>query len=150
MEFFYSMNFVWLLIIIIALAVEAATVSLASIWFSIGAVVAWISSFFIKSVPIQIGIFLIVSLVLLYFTRPVAIKYLKVGKERTNANSLIGKKAIVIMSIDPMKNEGQVKVGGQIWSAKTTDHDKVSKNSEVIIKGIEGVKLIVEKIAEEE
>lgn len=86
---------------------------------------------------------------LLYFTRPIAIKFLKIGKETTNANSLIGKIGIVLLPIEPLKNYGQVKVNGQIWSAKSANGVDIDKDKKVIIKEIQGVKLVVEPIEEE-
>lgn len=143
---------VWIAVIIVALIIEGATASLTTIWFAIGAVVAWIVSFIPLSPeamwPVQILVFLVVSLILLYFTRPLAMKYLKVGRTRTNADSNIGKIGLVIQPIDPIKNQGQVKVGGQVWSAKTDDNRQIAKGANVTIKAIQGVKLIVEEKVE--
>lgn len=141
-----NMEFVWLGIIIVAIIVEASSVSLTSIWFAIGALFAWLLSLVFPNNPgLEIFCFLVVSITLLIFTRPIAMKYLKVGREKTNVNLLVGKLAIVIVDIQPLDNKGQVKVDGQIWSAKTPDNSEIKKDTKVRIKSIQGVKLIVTK-----
>lgn len=143
----FAVVWLWLAIIIIALVIEGMTTSLTSIWFAIGALVAWLISFLpLGSAmwPAQIVVFFLVSFLLLYFTRPLAMQYLKIGRTRTNADSNIGKTALVIENIDPILNKGQVKVGGQIWSAKTEDNRQIAKGAYVKIKEIQGVKLVVE------
>ena len=90
--------------------------------------------------------FLIVSLILLIFTRPIAMRYLNTNRTRTNAESLIGKEAVVTQTIENLKNQGQVIVGGIEWTARTDDNEKmIEKDTVVEIERIEGVKLIVKK-----
>ena len=95
---------------------------------------------------LQILLFLAVSLVLLYLTRPVAVKYFNKDRVKTNAESLVGQQAIVISEIDNLQGIGQVTVGRQEWSARSTDDNKkLPVGSVVIIRAISGVKLIVEE-----
>lgn len=95
----------------------------------------------------QMFVFLIASAILVYFTRPVAKKYLKIGTTKTNVNSIIGLVGIVTKAIKPF-NTGQVKVAGQIWTAKSLDNDEIEEGKQVKVIKVEGVKLIV-KIQEE-
>lgn len=134
--------FIWLILIVILILMEAATVNLTTIWLAGGALIALLFS--LLSLPLwsQISVFFIISIILLIFTRPLAIKYLKVGKYKTNADALIGLTGIVIKDISEHQT-GQVKIKGQIWTAVAKE-DFIAADTEVVIKAIEGVKLIVE------
>jgi membrane protein implicated in regulation of membrane protease activity len=92
----------------------------------------------------QFIIFLVVSILLLYFTRPLVKDKLKVGTTKTNADALVGKTATVTSDITATV-PGQVKVSGMEWSAVSEDAEPVAAGTSVIIKGIEGVKLIVSR-----
>ncbi len=98
-------------------------------------------------VPIigQILVFLVSSSVLLYFTRPIAKNYLKIGNTRTNVNSLIGETGIVLKEILTFY-KGQVKVNGQIWTARSLDNEEIKENERVEIVRVEGVTLIVKRV----
>lgn len=88
----------------------------------------------------------VVSAVLLFFTRPVAVKYFNRDRERTNAEALVGRQAIVISEIDNLQSTGQVTINGMEWTARTIADGQVIKPGEVvIIRGINGVKLLVER-----
>lgn len=139
------LEFIWLAIIVIAIIVEASSVSLTSIWFAIGALAAWLFSLIFNLPAVEIIIFFAVSIILLIFTRPIAMNYLKVGKERTNADQLVGKVAIVVADIHPLQGKGRVRVGSQEWAAMTEQGEDIVKDTKVRIKAIKGVKLIVEK-----
>lgn len=138
-------TYVWLGILIICIVIEAATLGLTAVWFAFGALITLFISFTSIGVWGQTFIFLLTSSCLLYFTRPISIKYLKIGHTKTNYESLIGKKAIVIEDIDNYQGRGQVKVDGQIWSAKTEAKEVIEKDSKVMINEVVGVKLIVSK-----
>ena len=138
-----SMIWVWLIVAVIFIIIEAITVGLTTIWFAAGALVGLILAFFKVPVMAQIIIFLIVSLVLLGTTRKVFVKKLKTGSEKTNVDALIGEEGVVLEDITP-HNVGLVKVKGQNWSAAAYDKDAVIPKDTVIkVKAIEGVKLIV-------
>ncbi|MFZ7121020.1 MAG: NfeD family protein [Eubacteriaceae bacterium] len=138
----------WIIAIIFFIIVEALTMGLATIWFAIGSVIALIAAFFKIPFYIQFALFLISSLVLLAFTRPIFVDYLKVGKTKTNVDSIIGNIGIVLEDINTFKY-GQVKVNGQIWTAKSEMKVHIEKNTKVEIIGVEGVKLIVKEIKED-
>jgi len=79
------------------------------------------------------------------FTRPIAEKYLKVGKQKTNMDSLVGEKAVIIDTAEPFKT-GQAKIRGQVWSFEgINDDDQFENGEEVIVEKIEGVRLLVKK-----
>ncbi len=139
-----SAQLFWLVAMIIFIVVEAVSVGLLTIWFAFGALVALIASYFQLSFMVQVAIFAITSLLLLFYTRPIIKKFITPRSVKTNAESLIGKKAVVIKEITEHAY-GQVKVGAQVWTAKATTQETINKDSEVIIDAIEGVKLIVKK-----
>ena len=115
---------------------------LATIWFAGGAVVAAISTLFIGSIIVQIIIFLVISIVLLYLTKPLR-KKLKIGREKTNVEAIVGKTGFVMETVSPA-SFGQVKVGGIMWTAISDDPGGVIDiGAEITVIGVEGVKLIV-------
>ena len=105
-------------------------------------------SLFVDSLVIQIGVFTISSILLLFCTRPFAKKFTKNDNTITNANSIIGKKAIVTKEINSLKGTGQIKVNGEAWSAKCSKEDIIEEGATVTILNINGVKAIVEKANE--
>lgn len=135
---------VWLVLFVILLLIEIFTMGLTTIWFAGGAIVAFFASILGFGIVVQIVVFLVVSLLLLVLTRPVAVKYFNRERQKTNAESLIGQKALVLEDIDTLAAKGRVEIRGQEWSAKTDDPSgKIAKNTVVVVEGIQGVKLIV-------
>lgn len=127
------------------LAIEIFTLGLTTIWFAAGALVAVVAALAGFNLGIQIGAFVVVSVVLLFFTRPVAVRYLNSRTTKTNAEALVGKSARVTIDINNLKGEGQVVISGLEWTARSSVDTATFKQDEyVTIVGIEGVKLIVE------
>lgn len=136
----------WLVALVLFIVVEIATMGLTTIWFAGGALVAVIAAALGVPLWLQIVLFLVVSFVLLYFTRPIAVKYFNRDRVKTNAESLVGKQAVVIGEIDNLQGIGQVTVGGMEWSARAAEEGvKLTTGSVVDIVAINGVKLIVEE-----
>ena len=136
----------WLGILAVLLIIEAATVGLVTVWFAGAAIASGAGA----GAVTQWLLFLAVSLVLLFFTRPLAVRYMKRGIPRTNVNSLIGKKAVVIQKIDNLSQTGQVRINDIEWMARTeSDGEKIPEESVVEIEAVRGVKLIVKKCKEE-
>lgn len=134
----------WLAIFIVLLLIEIVTMGLTTIWFAGGALLAFLAGIAGFELGVQIGVFVVVSILLLILTRPLAVKYFNQERQKTNAESLIGQQALVTEDIDTIKAKGQVEIRGQIWSAKTDEPDgKIAKNTVVVVNGIQGVKLIV-------
>lgn len=137
---------IWLVIFVVLVIVEIVTMGLATIWFAGGALVATLVAAIGGPFWLQIIVFIVVSAILLFFTRPIAVKYFNKERVRTNVESLIGKQAIVISEIENLHSVGQVTVNGQEWSARSSKSDvKIPVGTVVVILAIDGVKLIVEE-----
>lgn len=138
---------VWIAATVILIAVEVFTLGLTTIWFAAGALLACLAAVLHLHVGIQVAIFIVVSIVLLVFTRPWAVKYLNSRTTKTNAEAIVGKKVRVIKDINNLKGEGQVSVGGIEWTARSFDETVTFKAEDIVrVIGIEGVKLIVEPV----
>lgn len=138
-----SMIVIWLAVALVMLVIEALTVGLATIWFAAGALVALLAALLDFSIAVQIVLFLAVSICLLVFTRKIFVEKLKAGSEKTNVDALVGEKGFVISPIHPYE-VGQVKVGGQVWSAVGKNPDETFAVDQLVkINAIEGVKLVV-------
>lgn len=139
----------WLIAAGIFFIIEMATIGFLVFWLGIGALLAMVTSFLTDSILIQVLVFVITSTLLLIFTRPLVNKFIKVPKEvKTNAYSIIGKKGIVISNINNIEGSGQIKIDGDVWSAKSADDEDIAKDTEVEIVEIDGVKAVVKKISE--
>lgn len=136
---------VWIAILIVMLIVEILTMALTTIWFAGGALVAFIASLLGAGIPLQVTLFVMVSLLLLAGTRPYALKVFNKDRIRTNVESLIGVTAIVLEDIDNLHATGQVQVNGQEWTARSVDDSRIEAGKEVLIEKISGVKLIVKE-----
>jgi len=155
MSIFFDLGFavptywIWLGIAIIMAIIEAGTMGLTTIWFALAALVMVFLSFFFNFIPyeIQLFIFLAISSILLFFTRPLAIKKFKTGKEKTNVDSLVGKNALVTKQITEF-DRGEVKLNGQIWSARTEDSVTLNEGTKCEVVRIEGVQAVVRALAE--
>ena len=135
----------WLIIFAILLVIEIATLGLTTVWFALGALAAFLAAYIGFGTVVQVIVFLVVSIILLILTRPIAMKFFNQKREHTNAESLIGQKAVVKEEINTVQALGRVEVNGMEWSAKTDESDVIEAGTIVLIKGIQGVKLIVEK-----
>ena len=138
-----AMLFLWLVLLILFISVEAATLGLTTIWFAGGSLAAIIAALLGTPVFVQVILFLIVSLALLFFTRPVAVKYFNRERVRTNVESLVGKQGVVLSEIDNLKEQGQITVGGQEWSARSMENMRISAGTVVEVVSVSGVKLFV-------
>lgn len=138
------MWYIWLILIGIFAVAEIITPGFLVIWLSAGSLCAMITSFFTDNIIIQATIFVISSAIFICFTRPLAKKLTKKDNNVvTNAFAIVGKKAIVIQDINPTLGVGQIKVDGQIWSAKCEGEKIIPKDTEVFILAIDGVKAVV-------
>ncbi len=140
-----SWPIVWVVVAIVMAIIEAVTLGLTTIWFAAGALITIVFAWFGLPYYVQIVAFLAVSFILLVLTRPIIKKYLKVGEVKTNVDSLIGKSCIVLSDITEHKY-GQVKLAGQVWTAKSQTNETILAGEEVTVSSVEGVKLIVSRI----
>ena len=135
----------WIVLFVILLIIEIITLGLTTVWFAGGALIAFLAAYIGAGVIVQVVLFLGVSILLLVLTRPLALKFFNQNREKTNAESLIGQKAVVKEEVNTLHATGRVEVNGMEWSAKTEESDCIAADTVVLIKGIQGVKLIVEK-----
>ena len=134
----------WIVLSGIFFIIEMATVGFLVFWFGIGALIAMVFSFFTSNIAIQTTVFVLSSTILLFFTRPFVDKLTKKDNEvQTNAYSIIGKKGIVTKDIIPIEGKGQVRIGTEVWSAKSADDVKIEKGIEIEVIEIDGVKAVV-------
>lgn len=143
MPFGMTITTLWLIVMVLFLVVEAATVGLVCIWFAMGALAALIAALLGAEIWLQIVLFLVVSAVALYFTRPLAKKYVNAKVEPTNADMVIGKECRVTEAIDNIAGTGAVYVDGKTWTARSESDEVIPEGTLVTAKSIDGVKLIV-------
>ena len=137
----------WLIAAGVFFIIEMATIGFLVFWLGIGAILAMVTTFITDSIYIQALVFVVTSTLLLIFTRPLVDKFIKTPKElKTNAYSIIGKKAIVISKINNIEGIGQIKIDGEVWSAKSFDDEDIPEDTEVEITEIDGVKAVVKRI----
>ncbi len=136
----------WLVAMLVLLGVEAAVPGLISIWFALGAFAALISALFHAPLWLQLVWFVVVSILSLALTRPLAKKYVNGRTTPTNADMGIGKDAVVTEGIDNLHARGAVLLDGKTWSARMADEGSTAREGEIVrVLRIEGVKLIVER-----
>ena len=134
----------WMVILILCIVIEVLTLGLTTIWFAAGALVAIFAALLYAPIFVQVILFLLVSLTLLFFTRPIAVKYFNRDRVKTNVESMVGRQAIVTGEIDNVQATGQVTVSGQEWSARSWDDKvRIPAGAVVVVAAISGVKLIV-------
>ena len=143
-----EMAWIWLGLLVVFAIVEASTVSLVSIWFVGGSLVALVAALSGAKLWLQILLFLSVSALLLLCLRPMTKKIFTPKNVQTNTPANIGKLAVVSEDIDNLHGLGAVRLSGIIWTARSENGQNIKAGSVVRIKSIEGVKLIVE-LAEE-
>lgn len=139
-----SPSVIWIALIIIFSVIEVLTMGLTTIWFAGAALIALLAALVGLSVPVQIGIFLLSAALLIYFTKPLAKDFLRIGSEKTNVEAVIGQSGPVVKGIERYAT-GQVKINGQIWSALSEDGEPIETGIKVQVVAVEGVKLIVKK-----
>lgn len=135
----------WLIVLVVMAVIEIITLGLTTVWFAGGALVAFIASLLGANIMVQVILFVVVSVLLLSLTRPLAAEYLNKDRIRTNADSLIGKTAVVRQEIDNLNAQGQVSVEGQEWTARSVEDKVIPENALVEIMEINGVKLMVKE-----
>ena len=146
MEMMTDMVIFWLVVMVALIVIELATLGLTTIWFACGALVAVVAAALDAPLLLQILMFVVVSFAVLLAVRPIAVKYFNKDRTRTNIESMIGRQAIVVGEIDNMQGIGQVSVNGMEWSARSTINElKIAVGRVVVIRAVDGVKLIVEE-----
>ena len=136
----------WGLVAITAIIVEALTAELVSIWFLPASLISLILAICKVNFGIQVLVFAVATILFMLLFRALLKKKIKKNPNSvTNADALIGETALVILPINNIKGEGQVKLKGQVWSAKMKNAtETVEADTLVKVVAIEGVKLICE------
>jgi membrane protein implicated in regulation of membrane protease activity len=139
----------WLVLTVVFTGIEfLSAFNLVTIWFAISSLLMIFISGVTELIdaPIRfrlhMGLFLVIAIVLLVFTRPIAIKKLKVGKVKTNVDALVNEAALVTKKIAKF-GKGEIKIKGQIWTAISEDNSEIDEGTECVVMRIEGVKAIV-------
>lgn len=141
-----DMNIIWLIGVAAFLVLEAFTYQMLSIWFVFGAIGGLIAALSGASFTVQMTVFLVTSVALLAFLRPISMKLVKNKDFKTNADSLIGKAVLITQDVDNASGSGQGKIEGMYWTVRSENGEMIVKDSTATVKRIEGVKLIVECI----
>ncbi|MBQ3183332.1 MAG: NfeD family protein [Clostridia bacterium] len=137
------MIYTWVALLIVFAAIELITPQLVCIWFAIGSLGAFIAASLNAPLWLQILIFIVVSVIMIFVTRPLYKRFIKTKLVPTNSDRLIGDTAVVTETIDNLEAKGAVKVQGQVWSARSENGEVIPENTPVTVVRIEGVKLIV-------
>ncbi len=141
-----SWLWLWLGVIILTIIIEIITVGLTSIWLTGGALAALVVYALGGHWGLQLTVFFVVTFILIYFTRPWALKYLESRKIATNYEEAIGKEVRVIEDVDNRLGTGRVDFKGMEWSARSEDDDiKFTVGEQARVVEVQGVKLILER-----
>lgn len=141
---------IWLALMVIFLIVEAVcALHMVSIWFAAGALVAAVAALLNASLWLQVLLFLVVSCVILALMWPFVQKFLHPGQQKTNIDSIIGSEGLVTGDIDNLTGQGQVKLGGMEWTARSTAGEPIRAGTRIRVDRIEGVKVFVTPVKKE-
>lgn len=141
--------YIWLGLVVLFAVVEALTLSLTSIWFAVGSLLAMIAATFRFSLTVQIVVFVIGSAATLALIKPLIKKYAFLKNEKTNSDRIIDEVGYVTEEINNIDAKGQIKTLGQIWSARSESGELIPVGKNVRVLRIEGVKAFVTPIEEE-
>lgn len=133
----------WLVLLVAFAVIEGVTAGLVSIWFCAGSLVALVATWLGAPLLVQIGLFVVVSLAAMAIVRPMARKWLQPKVEKTNVEGLLGQEGVVVEAIDNLHAQGQVKVGGVVWTARAAGEEEIPEGTRVRVERVEGVKAIV-------
>lgn len=141
------MSVIWMIVFVVLSFFELITINLVSIWFAIGALASFGVSLITEDATIQIAVFVIISFLSLLLTKSFVKKVRTRKPVPTNLDRVIGKIGIVTEEIAKL-NPGEVKVDGKRWTA--ISNKKIGIGSKVEILSIDGVKLSVKEVKEED
>ncbi|RKJ81816.1 NfeD family protein [Butyricicoccus sp. 1XD8-22] len=141
----FSPILLWIAVILVTVALEAATLTLSSIWFSVGGIAALIAASLGFGFGSQLVVFVLFSAALLVLVRPFCRRFLRPKGAATNADRVIGQTAVVTEEIRNVDAVGAVQVFGQVWTARSADGKDYPAGTQVVVREIQGVKVIVDK-----
>ena len=132
----------WLVLLVVLLVIEIVTVGLTTIWGAGGALAALFAG--------QVVAFFVVTILLLVFTRPFAMRFINTRRLKTNYEGIIGKTIRISQKVDNIGQTGMAVVNGTEWTVRS-EQDNVILDPGTLAKvvNISGVKLIVKKYEED-
>lgn len=139
-------KFIWLALMVVFMLAEATTVTTISLWFAGGALAALITSILGGPVWLQVVVFFVISGVLLAALRPLVKKHFTPKLTRTNVDAVVGTQGYVMTAIDNLAAQGQVKLGGMEWTARSSDNNPIPEGTLVQVDKVEGVKVFVSPV----
>ncbi|MDO4566119.1 MAG: NfeD family protein [Oscillospiraceae bacterium] len=145
----FELGWLWLLALVFFIILEAATVQMVAIWFMIGSVAAFVCSLLGLGIGWEIAVFIVVSGLSLVMLRPLIKKRVEAERIPTNADMVIGRVGVVSEEINNDEGKGRVRVMNLDWAAQALDGERIKKNAKVNVHAIDGVKLIVVPLKEE-
>ncbi len=137
---------IWFVALVVFILAEASTVAVVSLWFAAGSLVAMVASLLGAQLWLQLALFLVVSGVLLAALRPITKKLLQPRLTRTNVDAVVGSTGVVTGAINNVLFQGQVKLGGMEWTARSTNGDPIDAGTQIVVDRIEGVKVYVSPV----
>ena len=141
--------FFWATVAVVSLIIEAVTAELVSCWFAPSAIVSMILSEFVEAFWVQLLVFLVLSAIFLAVARRMVKRRLAAkGGSALNADGLIGQTGIVQEPVNNISETGSVKIHGLVWTARSTNDSEIPAETVVIVREIQGVKLICEPAVE--
>ena len=140
-------SWIWVGIFVVLVIIEAATQGLTTVWGAVSALIMVFVSQTGMSIGWQILLFLAITLGLVLTTRPIFVKKLKVGRNRTNVDTMIGDEIIVTKAVRRFeKGEGRSR-NGVIWSVTSTDGTDIEEGTVCTVQSVEGNTLTIERKA---
>ena len=140
-------HWIWLILAVVFMIAEAATVSMISLWFSAGCLAALAVGLLGGSWGFQVFVALAVSGALLACLRPMVRKHFTPKIKPTNIDAIVGSQGYVLSDIDNAGATGKVKLGAMEWTARSTDGSGIPQGTLVRVDRIEGVKIFVSPVA---
>ncbi len=137
---------VWFVLMVIFVIIEANTVAVVSAWFAVGSLAAMIVSLVSDLVWLQVLVFLAVSAVLMLLLRPLVKKYFTPKLTKTNIDTIAGSTGLVTQEINNDLSQGQVKLGGLVWTARSTGGGPIPAGKRIYVDRLEGVKVYVSEV----
>lgn len=141
-----SSMFIWVALFVVFVVGEIVSLGITSIWFAGGALAGFVTSIFTDIFWVQFGVFAVVSLILLFVTRPIALKHFNSKNlAKTNVEAIVGEKAVVKEEIDNINGKGVVSIAGIEWTARAENNEKIiAVGEKVVVKSVKGVTVIVD------
>lgn len=142
---FWLMIFVWITVFTITLFIEFNTADITTIWFCISSLISFFLALFDVNYLLQIIIFSVLSILLVYITRPLTKKIMNKTLIRTNADKIITQIGVVTEQISE-DEIGEIKVNNELWRAVSVDSSTINIGEKVSIVSFNGNKVVVSKI----